>query len=64
MVAWPRGLEGPEWLQPREEVDVEGWHEDCARLPLAHMGRGIEDDPWFFMAAFAAGRYARSLLGH
>ena len=62
VVAWPRGLEGPEWLQPREEVDVQGWHEDCARLPLAHMGRGIEDDPWFFMAAFAAGRYARSLL--
>jgi hypothetical protein len=61
-VAWPRGLDAPEWLRPREEVDVGGWHEDCARLPLSHMGRGIEDEPWFFMVAFAAGRYARSLL--
>jgi hypothetical protein len=61
-VAWPRGLAAPEWLHPREEVWVDGWHEDCARLPLSHMGRGTEDDPWFFMAAFAAGRYARSLL--
>jgi Protein of unknown function (DUF3866) len=61
-VAWPRGLEAPGWLSPREEVDVEGWHEDCARLPLLHMGRGMDDDPCFFMAAFAAGRHARSLL--
>jgi hypothetical protein len=60
-VAWPRGLEAPDWLTPREEVDVEGWHEDCARLPLLHMGRGMDDDPCFFMAAFAAGRFARSL---
>jgi Protein of unknown function (DUF3866) len=62
VVAWPRGLEAPDWLHPREEVDVTGWHEDCARLPLSHMGRGIQDDPCFFMAAFAAGRYARSLV--
>jgi hypothetical protein len=62
VVAWPRGLDAPEWLRPREEVDVQGWHEDCARLPLVHMGRGVDDDPWFFMAAFAAGRYARSLV--
>ena len=26
--------------------------------PLAHMGRGPGDDPWFFAAAFAAGRLA------
>lgn len=61
-VAWPRGLPAPEWLAPREEVDVEGWHEDCARLPLSHMGRGLEDDPYFFMTAFAAGRAARRLI--
>jgi hypothetical protein len=61
-VAWPRGLEAPEWLSPRVEVDVEGWHEDCARLPLLHMGRGMDDDPCFFMTAFAAGRHGRSLL--
>jgi hypothetical protein len=62
VVAWPRGLEAPEWLSPREEVDVEGWHEDCARLPLSHMGRGMDEDPCFFMVAFAAGRYVRSLV--
>ena len=62
VVAWPRGLEAPEWLSPREEVDVDRWHEDCARVPLSHMGRGLAEDPCFFMVAFAAGRHARSLL--
>jgi Protein of unknown function (DUF3866) len=60
-VAWPQGLEPPDWLSP-DEVDVEGWHEECARLPLSHMGRGLEDDPCFFMCAFAAGEMARSLV--
>jgi hypothetical protein len=60
-VAWPQGFESPDWLSP-QEVDVEGWHEECARLPLSHMGRGLEDDPWFFMCAFAAGEVARSLV--
>jgi Protein of unknown function (DUF3866) len=58
-IAWPHGLEAPDWLVPREEVDVEGWHEDCGRLPLSHMGRGTEEDPCFFMTAHAAGRLAR-----
>jgi Protein of unknown function (DUF3866) len=58
-VAWPHGLEAPEWLSPREEVDVEGWHEECGRLPLSHIGRGLEEEPWFFMCAFAAGEVAR-----
>jgi hypothetical protein len=61
-VAWPAGLEAPEWLTPREEIDVEGWHEECSRLPLSHMGRGMDEDPCFFIVAFAAGRYARSLV--
>ena len=61
-IAWPKGLEAPEWLEPREEVDVEGWDEACAGLPLSHMGRGPELEPWFFAAAFAAGRVARGLL--
>ncbi len=61
-IAWPRGLEAPEWLRPHSEVDVEGWHEECSRLPLSHMGRGLDDDPCFFMAAYAAGRHARELL--
>ena len=61
-IAWPHGIEAPEWLSAREEIDVEGWHEDCARLPLSHMGRSMEEDPCFFMVAFAAGRLARSMV--
>jgi hypothetical protein len=57
-VAWPAGLDAPEWLAQREEVDATGWEEACAGLPLEHMGRGPADDPWFFAAAFAAGRLA------
>ena len=60
-IAWPRGEDAPEWLEPREEVDVTGWEEECADLPLSHMGRGSADDPGFFRAAFAAGRFAREL---
>jgi hypothetical protein len=62
-VAWPAGLEAPEWLEPRRTVDVSGWREACAELPLEHMGRGPADDPSFFAAAFAAGVLARSLAG-
>lgn len=61
-IAWPKGLEAPEWLSPREEVDVGGWEKACAGLPLSHMGRGPDVEPWFFAAAFAAGRVARGLL--
>ncbi len=61
-IAWPRGLDAPEWLAPHEEVDVEGWREACARLPLSHMGRGIDDDASFFMSAYAAGKAARARL--
>lgn len=56
-VAWPRGLEPPEGVSV-VEVDVEGWQAACASLPLTHMGRGPDSDPWFFAAAFAAGRLA------
>jgi hypothetical protein len=62
-VAWPAGLEAPEWLAERKEVDVTGWAEACAGLPLEHMGRGPDEDPWFFAAAFAAGKLARGLAG-
>jgi Protein of unknown function (DUF3866) len=61
-VAWPAGLEAPDWLEEREEVDVSGWREACEGLPLEHMGRGREDDPWFFASAFAAGKLAREKL--
>lgn len=61
-LAWPRGLEPPEWLDQPEEVDTNGWEDACAGLPLSHMGRGPDEEPWFFAAAFAAGRLARGLL--
>src|SRR5919201_3021255 len=60
-VAWPMGLDAPPWLANRVEVDASGWREACTGLPLAHMGRGPDDDPWFFESAFAAGRLAREL---
>ncbi len=44
------------------DADGEGWEEACAGLPLLHMGRGPEDDPAFFRAAFAAGVVARGLV--
>jgi Protein of unknown function (DUF3866) len=54
-VAWPRGFVPPADVEVKI-VDVEGWEEACADLPLSHMGRGPGDDPLFFAAAFAAGR--------
>jgi hypothetical protein len=61
-VAWPAGLERGGWGAEVEEVDAAGWREACAGLPLSHMGRGPEDDPWFFASAFAAGHLARSMV--
>jgi hypothetical protein len=55
---WPAGYAAPTWLESRVEVDVSGWEEACAGLPLAHMGRGPQEDPLFFATAFAAGRFA------
>lgn len=59
-VPWPSGCP---FAAPTgaEVVDVTGWREACGGLPLASMGRGPDDDPWFFAAAFAAGRLASSL---
>jgi len=57
-VGWPEGLPVPGELGSVTTVDVSGWEEACAGLPLLHMGRGPSDDPWFFAAAFAAGRLA------
>jgi len=50
VVAWP------------DEVETDGWERACAGLPLSHMGRGPDEDPGFFRAAYAAGVVARSLL--
>jgi Protein of unknown function (DUF3866) len=43
-------------------TSAEGWREACAGLPLSHMGRGPDDDPEFFEAAYAAGVAARELV--
>jgi hypothetical protein len=59
-VAWPQGLTAPSWLEAREEVDISDWREACEGLPLSHMGRGPDEDPWFFASAYAAGKLARS----
>jgi Protein of unknown function (DUF3866) len=57
-IAWPSGLEAPVDLE-REEVEAGDWRDACEGLPLEHMGRGPDEDPWFFATAFAAGRLAR-----
>jgi hypothetical protein len=62
-VAWPAGVDAPEWVEPRTEVDVHDWRQACGDLPLSHMSRGPDEEPWFFAAAFAAGRLARELAG-
>jgi Protein of unknown function (DUF3866) len=58
--AWPMGCP---FEQPQNTtvVDASDWRHACADLPLDHMGRGPDDDPWFFAAAFAAGRLAGDL---
>jgi len=61
-VAWPSGLDAPDWLTDRTDVDASGWREACEGLLLEHMGRGPDDDPWFFASAFAAGKLARTLV--
>jgi hypothetical protein len=61
--AWPAGADAPDWLEPRADVDANGWRDACDGLPLEHMGRGPDDDPAFFAAAFAAGRLARERAG-
>jgi hypothetical protein len=45
-------------------VPVDGLYEALRTTPgpLSTMGRGLEQDPAYFLAAAAAGRHARSLL--
>ena len=45
------------------EAGGEDWRAACEGLPLSYMGRGPDEDPEFFAAAFAAGAAARRLLG-
>ncbi len=60
-IGWPADLPGGDWYPAIARVDVNGWQRECEGLPLDHMGRGPDDDPTFFAAAFAAGRLARRL---
>jgi hypothetical protein len=61
-LAWPHNWEAPEGFERLlEVVDSSAWREACAGLPLSHMGRGPDEDPRFFEAAFAAGAAARHL---
>jgi hypothetical protein len=53
----------PPHVPSGDALDAPGWREACEGLPLSHMGRGADDDPAFFAAAFAAGRLARGLVG-
>jgi hypothetical protein len=62
-IAWPDGFEPPDWLGEHETIGVTGWEDACRGLPLSHMGRGADQDPMFFAAAFAAGKLARSRAG-
>ena len=48
--------------EPVVAEEGQGWREACEGLPLSHMGRGPDDDPEFFAAAYAAGLAARELL--
>jgi hypothetical protein len=61
-VGWPSDLAEPEGLDDVTAVEIDGWREACEGLPLSHMGRGPDDDPWFFATAFAAGKLAHALL--
>ncbi|HEU0304570.1 MAG TPA: DUF3866 family protein [Gaiellaceae bacterium] len=45
------------------EATFEELAADSAGLPLSHMGRGPDDDPAFFVMAYAAGRVVRDLVG-
>jgi Protein of unknown function (DUF3866) len=60
-VAWPADADPPAELADAEPVDVSGWRDACAGLPLSHMGRGADEEPAFFAAAYAAGALARTL---
>ena len=57
-IGWPSDLPKPDELAEVTPVEVGDWREECDGLPLSHMGRGPEEDPWFFAVAFAAGRLA------
>lgn len=61
-IGWPEDLAVPDGLKGATRVEVGRWEVACAGLPLSHMGRGADLDPWFFAVAYAAGRAASAHL--
>jgi hypothetical protein len=61
LLAWPEGFPGMQPVRGAQVVDVTGWPEACAGLPLSSMGRGANEEPWLFASGFAAGRAAALL---
>jgi Protein of unknown function (DUF3866) len=61
-IGWPEALDVPAEIGRVTRVDVSGWEDACAGLPLSHMGRGPGGDPWFFAVAYAAGRLASRMV--
>jgi hypothetical protein len=61
-IGWPEDLAIPDGLEGVRRVNVSGWEAACAGLPLSHMGRGADSDPWFFAVAYSAGRAASAHL--
>jgi Protein of unknown function (DUF3866) len=61
-IPWPAGcpVEDP-IADGATDVEIDGWRGATAGLTLSHMGRGPEDDPWFFASAYAAGVLARTI---
>jgi hypothetical protein len=60
---WPQGCPiEHRVVEGADLVDVSDWRDACEEVPLSHMGRGADEDPWFFAAAFAAGRFASGLV--
>lgn len=72
-ICYPSELEGTaEWelvLRQLQEAGIPGKHRmiavetggepiDTRGITVKSMGRGFDDDPWFFMAAYAAGMHA------
>ena len=55
-VAWPAGSRPRRRSRRSSESTSRRLARSLRRVPLRSMGRGPEDDPWFFAAAFAAGR--------
>jgi hypothetical protein len=58
VVAWPAGVDAPGPPVAVEVIDADGWRDACAGLPLSFMGRGPDEEPSFFAAAYAAGLLA------